>query len=94
MDYLLASTSGLLSFIGYLEINPKIRNVWIRVNSEGNKVFYIYGIISMLKLPFNDKTYWKPENFDLNWIVINIGFLSAYKIYKEINSQLILYENN
>lgn len=92
MDYIFVSTGALLSYIGYLEINPKIRNVWLRVNSNGDKVFYLDGILSMLKLPFTDLVYWKLENFDLNWIVINIGFLSTYHIFKELNSYLILYE--
>jgi len=80
--YILVS---LIIYVLYLEINPKIRGIWIRPNSEGNYVISFYGLYDLFIYPFKNIKMWFPMMWDMN-VYISIGFITfiIYKIHKRI----------
>ena len=61
-------------FICYLELNPKIGGIMFRPWSDGETYFNPLGIIPILKYPFQSNHFWKPENWDLNFITFSALF--------------------
>ena len=61
-------------FIIYLEISPKLKNVWIRCNSDNVLQICPGGIWNMLKKPFSDIYFWYPQFWDLNYYVGGLIF--------------------
>ena len=64
---------GLILFILYLELSPKLGNVWYRYTSNGNRELQPKSLLHFLCYPFRDTLFWRPENWDLNFIVVS-GF--------------------
>lgn len=68
-------------WILYLEINPKIRGIWLRPNSNGVITFFPKGIISVLKAPLFNKDLWRLSFLDINYysfILVNLIILNCY----------------
>ena len=70
------------SFAAYLELNPRMGNIWIR---DGH--FSPIGIINVMKYPFQNLRMWHPDMWDINfpmWIALySIGkILYKYKFIK------------
>ena len=68
-------------WILYLEINPKIRGIWLRPNSNGVITFCPKGIISVLKAPLFNKDLWRLSFLDINYysfILVNLIILNCY----------------
>ena len=61
-------------FISYLEISPKLQNIWIRYNSDNVLQICPGGIWNMLKKPFSNCYFWYPEFWDLNYYVGGLIF--------------------
>lgn len=57
---------GLIIFALYLELNPKIGNVWYRINE--NKLYQIrpQNLLEYFIKPFKDFTFWNPRYWDIN----------------------------
>ncbi len=76
---------GLLGFISYLELSPKLGNIWLRKNDKNIKEFQPIFILSYFKKPFQSLIFWYPQNWDLNPYVIStlsaIGFYSLRKYF-------------
>ena len=64
---------GLLIFILYLELNPKLGNIWYRHASSGNKELQPDSLMHFLSYPFKSTLFWEPVNWDMNVIVMS-GF--------------------
>jgi len=56
-------------FIIYLELNPKLSNIWIRCDSNNILKICPSGILTMLYKPFQYIFFWKPEYWDINFYV-------------------------
>ena len=69
MNVLLNSTISVFIFAFYVQFNPNIGNIWIRTDSTGKKKLFIQGLLSLMKEPFRNNTFWKIHNWDLNWII-------------------------
>jgi len=72
-------------WILYLEINPKIRGIWLRPNSNGVITFCPKGIISLLKAPLFNKDLWRISLLDINYysfIIINFIIINYFKKIK------------
>lgn len=68
---------SFLLYCLYLELNPKIGNIFFRKDGKGEKHFNIMGITPLLKAPFMNDYLWQPENWDLNFITFTgIGTLN------------------
>jgi hypothetical protein len=79
-------SSFIISFISfglYVELNPKIGNIWWRINSQGNKEIRINNLFALMFAPFYYLFYWLPNMWDINffiWWGITYLFISSLKI--------------
>lgn len=64
---------SFIIYLFYIELNPGIGGIFIRPDSKGSFRFRISGVFPMLKYPFTSLNFWKPANWDMNFIVFT-GF--------------------
>lgn len=57
---------GLIIFALYLELNPKIGNVWYRIDENNEYQVKPSNILEYFVKPFKDRTFWKPRFWDIN----------------------------
>lgn len=60
---------GSIGYALYVQYHPKIGNVWIRPDSEGNKVYTFSSLYNLIKEPLRSTTLWYPKNLDMNYYV-------------------------
>ncbi len=60
---------SFIIFLLYLELSPKLGNIWYRLNSENIKVINISSIINFLIYPLHNINFWYINNWDLNFII-------------------------
>lgn len=85
--YAQGSALSLVIFLFYLELNPAIGGIFLRPDSLGKTKFRLQGIIPVLKYPFQSWDFWKPCNWDLNFIMFTgIGSM-IYTILKYYQNQ-------
>jgi hypothetical protein len=53
----------------YLEINPKIRGIWLRKGDDNKLSFTLAGIKNFVLYPFKDRRMWFPKMWDMNAFV-------------------------
>lgn len=63
---------SIITWILYLEINPKIKGVWIRPDSNNNKVLRLENIIPFIIKTLQMKEMWSLQFFDVNFILANL----------------------
>ena len=73
-----------LLYAGYLELSPKMKNVWLRTNAEDGKTFSPQGLFNMMKKPFTDKVMWYPQMLDLNYVVFTSTMTTVYMGVKKL----------
>jgi len=61
-----------------LELNPSIKNVWLRPDINGNIVFCPSNILLFLLKPFQELWLWYPLVLDVNFYTF---FIILYGIY-------------
>ena len=44
----------------YVQYNPKIGNIWIRKDDEGNEVFVPKNLLKLMGRPLHDTDFWRP----------------------------------
>lgn len=89
--YLFALFFSLVAFFFYLEINPKLGNIWFR-----NGRFSPKGYVKCLVYPLQEKQIWQIKNWDLNifyiFFLVYITLLCAkYLYYSKINWVALLF---
>ena len=65
-------SSFFISFISfglYVELNPKIGNIWWRINSQGEKEIRIKNLFALIFAPFYYFFYWLPNMWDINFFI-------------------------
>ena len=76
-------------FAAYLELNPKITNVWYRFSSDGERHVQIWNLIDFIFKPLTMKELWYPEFWDLNFFVGATTLFLSYSIvsytYNKLN---------
>lgn len=60
---------SLFMFVMYLEINPKLRGIWLRYDSNNQLIFSPVGIYNMIIYPFKNIQMWYPQNWDINVVM-------------------------
>ena len=83
-NFFICSTVSLFLWALYLQFSPKIGNIWIRDDSEGNRIFVPVNILNMIYHSISRITFWYPSNWDLNvfiWIFSGNGLFFLYKYY-------------
>ena len=56
-------------FLLYIEFSSGMGGVWLRKDSLNNTVFAPRGIIGFLKKPFNNRFFWYPRFWDINYYI-------------------------
>ena len=74
---------GLVLFILYLEVSPKLGNIWFRYSSEGVRTIQPDSLAHFLSYPFKNKLFWKPENWDLNFLAVSGMVGGAYTLIRQ-----------
>ena len=78
------SMISLFSFflwILYLEINPKLRNIWLRIDSQSNLIFAPINILNLIIYSIKKIDFWLPWNWDMNpFIWIFFGNITYFTI--------------
>jgi hypothetical protein len=59
----------LIIFMIYLELNPKIGNVWYRIGSDGKKHINLSSLYNLIVQPLYSIDLWYPSFWDLNYFV-------------------------
>lgn len=80
---------GFFIFIGYLELSPKLGNIWFRINDQGKYRINLPSLFNYIKYPFTNSISWKPTNWDLNFITFSTIISIIYTTYNWYN----MYEN-
>lgn len=52
-----------------LELNPGIRGIWLRPDSNGKTVFVIQNAVRIMFEPFRNSFFWKMKCWDINIIM-------------------------
>lgn len=67
-------------FAAYLELNPKITNVWYRIGVDGARHINLPSLWNFITKPFTMIELWYPSNWDINYFVGAI-VISAFIYY-------------
>jgi len=70
-DLYRGSILGFILFVLYLEISPKLGNIWYRYDSTGVRTIQVDSFVNYITYPFKNSLLWKPENWDLNFITVS-----------------------
>jgi len=70
------ASTGLFAL--YVQFSPKMGNIWIRKDDEGNNVFAPKNLLNLIVEPFFNKNFWHPRNLDMNWLFITASSLGLY----------------
>ena len=66
-------------FSAYLELSPRLTNIWYRISSDGVRRINLSSYFHFLSRPFYTLEFWYPRNWDLNYFVG--AFLCALLFY-------------
>lgn len=83
MDILCGVVGGTSLYALYVQYSPKIGNIWLRPDSNGDRVFVLSNLCNMMKEPLHSITFWKLSNLDLNvfcWCVGTIGLIKGVNL--------------
>ena len=69
----------------YVQYNPKIGNIWIRKDDEGNEVFVPKNLLKLMGRPLHDVSFWRPENLDMNWVFLTLSSVGLYASVKKLS---------
>ena len=68
-----------------LELNPGLKNIWLRTDINGNKVFTPTNVIPLLFYPLKNKQLWALKNWDMNIFILYFISYIMYRIYKHFD---------
>jgi len=68
----------------YVEVNPKMTNIWFRVNSEGIKTVQLDNLLMLMTGPLRYIFYWFPNYWDINYFIY---LIIAFVIIEQINKK-------
>tara|TARA_B100000902_G_C26751399_1_gene641064 strand:+ start:237 stop:530 length:294 start_codon:yes stop_codon:yes gene_type:complete len=66
---LIGSSIYFFVFISYLEISPKLGNIWLRKDDMGIKRFHPSSILKLIIKPLYSIMYWNPLIWDINFYI-------------------------
>jgi hypothetical protein len=87
-DFFIATIISLFIFAIYVEINPKLTNIWYRLNANNVRVISLGGLFELIKAPLFNNYYWQLQFWDINYyiyllfsfIFISVKFSGNYQI--------------
>ena len=93
-SFIVGTTIALCIFILNMEIDPKLGNVWYRINHTGVKVINFTNIIGFFTAPFKNLIFWHPMYITLNPYLFCYVFLLVLKYYHNHVNSIIFYEKS
>jgi hypothetical protein len=60
-------------FAIYVEVNPKLGNIWYRIDMNGDKQIYIINLFRLMFAPIYYIFYWYIYMWDINFFIYWIG---------------------
>jgi len=73
----LGYTCLFVLYLMYIQFSPGMGNIWYR----NDEYFSPMGAVKMILAPFYVKELWRPEFWDINFIVWSIFYISSYFWY-------------
>jgi len=67
----------VLGYLIYIQFSPGMGNIWYR----NDEYFSPIGAVKMILSPFYVKELWRPEFWDINFIVWSLFYIIAYFWY-------------
>jgi len=83
-NLILALIISIIIFGIYVEINPKMTNIWYRVNSEGIKTIQLDNLLELMSGQLRYIFYWFPNYWDINYF---IHLIIIFVIIEQINKK-------
>ena len=83
-NLILAFIISFVIFAIYVEVNPKMTNIWYRVNSEGIKTIQLDNLLQLISGPFRYIFYWFPNYWDINYFIY---LIIIFIIIEQINKK-------
>lgn len=68
-NFLLAILISTFIFALYVELSPKLTNIWYRINSNGIRTIQLQNLFTLMMGPLKYDFYWYPSYFDINYFV-------------------------
>lgn len=69
----------LISILFFIYVEYTVGNVFIRINSEGNKYFNLSSIFHYMINPLRNKFLWNYQLLDVNYVfIISVSILLYY----------------
>ena len=65
-EFTIALPIYFITFISYLELSPKLGNIWYRTASDGNKYINFGSLLEFIYKPFKQSFFWYPQFWDIN----------------------------
>ena len=81
---------SIIIFGIYVEINPKMTNIWYRVNSEGIKSIQLDNLLELMTGPFRYIFYWYPNYWDINYFIY---LIITFVIIEQINKKNLNFQS-
>ena len=69
-------------FALYVQYNPKMGNIWIRKNDEGEELFVPRNFLNLIVEPFKNISFWHPGSWDINWVFVTFSSIGLYTLGK------------
>lgn len=69
-------------FAAYLELSPRIGNVWYRMGVDGYRHVRLENLWAFLVKPLTMIELWYPWNWDINYIVGVLLVVILYYVYR------------
>jgi hypothetical protein len=83
-NFILALIISIIIFGIYVELNPKMTNIWYRINSEGIKTIQLDNLLYLMSGPLRYIFYWYPNYLDINYFIY---LIITFIIIQEINKK-------
>ena len=83
-NYIEGIIIGTFIFFIYIEISPRMGNIWYRTNSKGKKELKPINMLNYIKTNTQKKVMWYPKLWDINYFIFVTIFTYLYnkiKIY-------------
>ena len=92
--FLIGTIVALLTFILNMETDPKLRNIWYRIDHSGVKVINFANIIGFFTAPFKNLIFWHPRYITLNPYLFCYVFLITLKYYHNYFNNVVFNNKN
>jgi hypothetical protein len=81
INIIISFITSIIIFGIYVEVNPKMTNIWYRLNSNGVKEIRFGNLFELMKGPLKYDFYWYPQYFDINYFIyLGITFIIIHSI--------------